>query len=149
MARVKFELPPQLAFTTEVQVQFSQINVGNHLDNVQMLTFFTEGRVRFLRWLGYSERDVEGLSIPVGDLVVQYVTEGFYGETLLVHVHVGDFNKYGFDMIFQITEKTSGREIARGKTGMVFLNRETRKVTPVPEGFVQRLRQRGIIAEPS
>lgn len=143
MARVQFELPSHFPFTTDMPVYFSHINPGNHVDNAQLLSFVTEGRVRFLRWLGYTERDVEGYSLPVGDLVTQYITEGFYGETLSVRMVAGDFNKYGFDLIFQIAEKNSNREIARGKVGMVFLDKQTRKVTPVPDAFLERLRQFG------
>lgn len=141
MARVQFELPSQFPFSTDMPVYFSHINAGNHLDNVQLLSFVAEGRVRFLRWLGYTERDIEGYSLPVTDLVTQYVTEGFYGETLSVRMVAGDFNKYGFDLIFQIAEKTTHREIARGKIGMVFLDRQTRRLIPVPAAFRERLRQ--------
>ena len=141
MARVQFELPPHFSFTTDMVVYFSHINVGNHLDNVQLLNFVAEGRMRFLRRLGYKGIDVEGCSLIVSDLVTQYVTEGFYGETLSVRMDVTDFNRYGFDLVFQIVEKTTNREIARGKVGMVFIDRTTRKVTPIPDAFRERLRQ--------
>lgn len=147
MARVQFELPSYLPFATDMTVYFSHINPGNHLDNAQLLSFVTEARVRFFRWLGYVESDVEGCSLPVGDVVVQYVSEGFYGDTLRVHMVADDFSKYGFDLIFRVVEKDSGRDIARGKCGMVFLDKQSRKVTPVPPGFRERLRQYGAAAE--
>ena len=140
MARVQFELPPHFLFTTDMVVCISHINVGNHLDNVQLLNFVAEGRTRFLHRLGYRGIDVEGCSLIVSDLVTQYVTEGFYGETLSVRMDVTDFNRYGFDLVFQIVEKTANREIARGKVGMVFIDRTTRKVTPIPDAFRERLR---------
>jgi acyl-CoA thioester hydrolase len=143
MARVQLEMPPEFPFCTEMQICFSQINVGNHLDYVQLLNFVTEARVRFLRWLGYTEREVAGLALPVGDLVVQYLNEGLYGETLCIEMKAEDFTKYGFDLLFRIREKQTGRDIARGKVGMVFLDRQTRKVQPVPEAFRERLREYG------
>jgi acyl-CoA thioesterase FadM len=141
MARVQVELPPHFPFTTDMAVYFSHINVGNHLDNVQLLHFVAEGRMRLLHQLGYKGVDVEGCSLIVSDLVTQYVTEGFYGETLSVRMGAADFNRYGFDLVFQIAEKTTNREIARGKVGMVFVARATRKVTPIPDVFRERLRQ--------
>jgi hypothetical protein len=33
-----------------------------------------------------------------------------------------DFNRYGFDLVFCMTEVTQGREVARGKTGIVFID---------------------------
>ena len=38
-----------------------------------------------------------------------------------------------------LTEATTGREVARGKTGAVFLDKVTKKVALLPEGFKQKL----------
>jgi 4-hydroxybenzoyl-CoA thioesterase len=37
-----------------------------------------------------------------------------------------------------VTEKTSGREVARGKTGIVFVNPGTRRIGHMPEAFRAR-----------
>ena len=50
-----------------------------------------------------------------------------------------DFNKYGFDLVFCLTEVSSGREVARGKSGIVFVDKVHKKVVPRPEGFMQSL----------
>jgi hypothetical protein len=39
-----------------------------------------------------------------------------------------DFNRYGFDLVFCMTEVTQQREVARGKTGIVFIDPGTRRV---------------------
>lgn len=53
-----------------------------------------------------------------------------------------DFNRYGFDLVFRMTEKTTGREVARGKIGIVFIGRSDRKVAAIPESIRQLLLQR-------
>ena len=75
----------------------------------------------------------------VGDIVAQYKSEGFHGETMQVEMLPEDFNRYGFDLVFRMTERDSRREVARGKIGVVFLGRVDKKVTPVPEAFLARL----------
>ena len=139
MARIVFDLPPYFGFATELQIYISHVNQGGHLDNAQLLTLVSEARVRFFKWLGYRESGVEGLSIVVGDIVAQYKSEGFHGETMQVEMLPEDFNRYGFDLVFRMTERDSRREVARGKIGVVFVGRVDKKVTPVPEAFIARL----------
>lgn len=141
MARVVFDLPPHFGFSTELQIYISHVNQGGHLDNAQLLSLVSEARVRFFKSLGYPEADVAGLSTVVGDIVAQYKSESFHGETLRVEMTPQDFNRYGFDLVFCMTEKTEGREIARGKTGIVFIDRAARKPAPIPESIRQLLLQ--------
>jgi YbgC/YbaW family acyl-CoA thioester hydrolase len=141
MTRVVFDLPAHFGFATELQVYISHVNQGGHLDNAQLLSLVSEARVRFFRSLGYPEADVAGLATVVGDMVAQYKSEAFHGETLRVEMAPQDFNRYGFDLVFRMTEKTQGREIARGKTGIVFIDRAARKPAPIPESVRQLLLQ--------
>ena len=139
MARIVFELPEHFSFATELQVYISHVNQGGHLDNAQLLSLVSEARLRFFQSLGYAEADVEGVSTVVGDMVAQYKSEAFHGETLRVEMVPADFNKYGFDLVFHMTEKSQGREVARGKTGVAFIDRATRKVAPIPKVIAERL----------
>ncbi len=139
MARVVFDLPEKFVFSTELQVYISHVNQGGHLDNAQLLSLVSEARLRFFRSLGYAEADVEGVSTVVGDMVAQYKSEAFHGETLRIEMVPADFNRYGFDLVFRMSEKSQGREVARGKTGVVFIDRQSRKVTALPDVIRQRL----------
>lgn len=50
---------------------------------------------------------------------------------------VAELNKYGFDYVYRITNKKTGKEIAVAKIGMVFFDLKTRPVAEVPEKFRQ------------
>lgn len=139
MPRIQIELPAALPFSTEIALYLSHMNYGGHLDNALLLTVVSEARARFFKSLGYSELDVEGVGIIVADAAVQYKSEAFHGETMLVRMAAAEFNKYGCDLLWQMTEQSSGREVARGKTGIVFFDYATRKMAPVPERFRARL----------
>ncbi len=139
MPRIQFDLPERFCFETEIQIYISHVNQGGHLDNAQLLTLVSEARVRFFRWLGYRESNVEGLATVVGDMVAQYKSEGFHGETMRVEMVPADLNKYGFDIVFRMTDKASGREVSRGKVGVVFVEKASKKVAGVPEAIRQRL----------
>ena len=147
MARIQFELPEQFLFSTDIPIYISHVNQGGHLDNAQLLSLVSEARLRFFRWLGYrGELDIEGLSIVVGDMMAQYKSEAFYGETLQIDMVPDDFNRYGFDLVFRLRDKASGREVARGKTGVVFVGDAPgggKKVAPLPAAFRARLQAHG------
>jgi acyl-CoA thioesterase FadM len=141
MPRIQLNQAASYPFATEMQIYISHVNQGGHLDNAQLLTLASEARVRFFKALGYFESGVEGALIVVGDIVAQYKSEGFHGETMRVEMAPTDFNKYGFDLQFRMSETTSGREVALGKIGIVFIRREGRKVTSVPPAFLARVEQ--------
>jgi 4-hydroxybenzoyl-CoA thioesterase len=52
-----------------------------------------------------------------------------------------DFGSKGCDLLWCMSEKTTNREVARGKTGIVFFDYATRKVTQVPANFRAKLEQ--------
>ena len=142
MARIVFELPAHFGFATELQVYISHVNQGGPLDNAQLLSLVPEARVRFFQSRGYPEADVAGLSTVVGDIVAQYRSEAYHGETLRVDMVPQDFNRYGFDLVFRMTERSTAREVARGKIGIVFIDRATRRPAPIPESIRLLLLQR-------
>jgi acyl-CoA thioester hydrolase len=135
MPRISIDLPARFLFSTEVQIYLSHINEAAHLDNAQLLTLVSEARQRFFQSLGYTQTQVEGVGIVVADAAVQYLSEAFHGETLVIEMTADDFSKYGCDLVYRIRERGGGREVARGKTGIVFFDYAARKVAPVPSAF--------------
>lgn len=135
MPRIQFSLPDRFVFATDIQIYISHVNQGGHLDNAQLLTLVSEARMRFFKSLGYTEGNVAGHPIVVGDMVAQYKSEGFHGETMRVSMVPQDPNKYGFDLVYRMECLDTGREVARGKIGIVFVDRQTRTVALVPEAF--------------
>jgi acyl-CoA thioester hydrolase len=139
MPRISIELPPHFRFTTELQVLYGHLNPADHLDNAQLIGLLSEVRERFFNSLGYTRGEIDGVGIVVADAAVQYRSEAFRGETLVFAMDVQDFNRCGCDLVYRASEKNTGREVARGKTGIVFFDYSTRQVAPVPESFRERL----------
>jgi acyl-CoA thioester hydrolase len=140
VARVSIELPLQFPFSTELDVRIQHINRGNHLGNDALITFLNEARVRFLPEQINSAQDSHIWMINA-DLAVIYKSEAFYGEILKVEVATGDAHKYGFDLLFRVTEIKSGREVAHAKMAMLTFDSNARKLTQ-PEGGVNAYLQR-------
>lgn len=140
MARIKLELPENFPFDTELRVRITDVNYGGHMGNDALLGLLHEARVRFLAHHGLTELDIGGAGIIIADSVIVYQSEAFSGETLVIAVTVTDFNPYGCDFVYRVTEKASGREVARAKTGIVFFDYRQRTVQPVPSVFLDLFR---------
>ena len=52
-----------------------------------------------------------------------------------------DYNKYGFDLVYRMECLDTARKVARGKIGIVFIERDTRKVASVPAEYVTQVRE--------
>lgn len=143
MPRIQIALPEIFTFTTDVPIYIGHINYGHHLDNAALLGLVSEARVRFLRSMGYGELDVEGVGLVVTDAAIQYRAEAFHGQTLRFLMAADDFNKYGCDFVYVVTDAESGREVARGKTGILFFDYSARRPVSVPEAFRARIAASG------
>ncbi len=128
-------MPDNYLFSTVMDVRISDINYANHLSNDSVLSFVHEARTRFLRQYGYTEMDVEGLGIIMTDSAIVYKAEGFHGDQIQIDITVGDFNKYGCDIFYLMTNRATAVEIAHVKTGIVFFDYDARKVVTLPEPF--------------
>ena len=137
MPRISIDLPERFDFATDIPIYIGHINYGHHLDNSALLSLVSEARVRFFKSLGYTELDVEGVGIVVADAAVQYLSEAFHGEVLRFEMACADFNKYGCDLVWRAG--TSGREVARGKTGILFLDYSVKKPVRPPRRFLEKV----------
>jgi 4-hydroxybenzoyl-CoA thioesterase len=135
MPRIQIDIPERFSFSTELTLYLSHMNYAGHLDNALLLSVVSEARARFFQSLGYTELDVEGLGIVVADAALQYKSEAFHGEVMVVRMTASDFGSKGCDLLWCMNEKSSQREVARGKTGVVFFDYACRKVAGVPDEF--------------
>src|SRR5690606_9274558 len=55
-----------------------------------------------------------------------------------VEMAATDFGEFGCDLVWRMTDTKTGREVARGKTGIAFFDYRTRPKAPVPAGFRAR-----------
>jgi len=135
MARVKLDLPQEFNFSTEIPVRVSDINYGGHVGNDSILSLVHEARVRFLKEYGFTEADVGGPRLIISDAIIVYKSQSFYGDTFIIEVAVGDISGHSCDILYRITQQTTGKEVARAKTGIVFYDYEKGKVADTPLRF--------------
>nr|WP_281388632.1 thioesterase family protein [Litorivivens lipolytica] len=119
----------------------SQVNSGRHLGNDAVVSVLNEVRARFTRQQGLLENDPErGLMMVNADLAVVYQSEAHYGDILIASIAAVDFHRCGYDFVYRLTDKASGRGIAVAKTAHILLDQTTGKPLSEPAGYFDCLR---------
>lgn len=141
MARIKISIPDKTFFTTDIPVRITDLNYGNHVGNDTILSMIHEARVQYLSSLEYSELNLGGTSLIMGDVAIEFKAELFYGDIIKASVCADEFTRVGFDLYYKLEKKNGDKTIlvATAKTGMVCFDYNTRKVTKVPDEAVKKL----------
>src|ERR1700692_663956 len=100
MARIKIELPESLSFVTLIPIRITDLNYGGHVGNDTILSLIHEARMQFLTHFGYTELNVAGTALIMGDVAIEFKKEIFYGDKVLVSVAAGDFSRVGFILYY-------------------------------------------------
>ncbi len=135
MARLEIKMVDSFLFETELTIRTTDINLANHVGNDTFVSLMQEARIRFFKHLGYVEWDIEGKAIIISDLAVMYKSQSYYEDRLKFKIGLGDFNKYGCDIFYQVTNSETKTLILQAKTGIVFFDYTENKVSTIPEGF--------------
>ncbi len=135
--RPKIKLPAEFPFSTEMAVRVSDVNYAGHLSNDRVLSFLHEARARYFKQHGFTELNVEGYGTIMTDAVLIYKSEAFHGDLLRIEIAAGAFHRYGCHFYYRVTNRDSGREVARAQTGMVFYDYQQNKMVPMPPRFLE------------
>jgi acyl-CoA thioesterase FadM len=135
MARLHIKIPAKSLGTIRIPVRITDINYGNHLGNHALVGILHEARVEFLKQHGYTELSVEGTSLIMSELAVEFKKESFYGDVLDVSLFAGEISRVGFELFYSLSaiRKEGPVIIALAKTGMVCYDYTLKKTDPVPE----------------
>jgi len=137
MARIKLQIPEDIHFSVFVKVRIADINYGNHMANHVYLELMQEARMQFFMHYGYSEKNLAGTGVIMGDCAIVYKKECFYGDELKIAITATDFGLRSFDLVYRFTRISDDNIVCEAKTGMVCYDYQNNKTTNVPEAFYQ------------
>lgn len=141
MHRIKIDLPETFSFSTSFPVRVTDLNYGNHVGNDTVLSFLHEARMQFLQSLGYSEFNLEGVSLIMADAALVFKNEMYYGDELLISIQPVELSRVGFDLVYKIEKKSEGKPIvtATAKTKMICFDYGLKKIVYLPDPVMKKL----------
>jgi acyl-CoA thioester hydrolase len=135
MERIKIDLPEQFNFSTNIKIRITDLNYGGHVGNDSFLSLIHEARQQFLNHFGYTELEIENVSLIMANASIEFKKELNYGDEVKISVTANGFDKYGFDIFYKL-EIINNEELTLAgkiKTGMLCYDYNNKKLMPVPE----------------
>jgi acyl-CoA thioesterase FadM len=96
-----------------------------------------EARAQLLKSQRYEELNVEGVSLIMSDVAIEFKAELFYGDVVTAFVTAANFSRVGFDLFYKLMRGES--IVALAKTGMICYNYDTKKVVRLPDQAKENL----------
>lgn len=130
-------------FSCPVHVRWSDMDAFQHVNNARFLTYFEEGRVRYLndvvRWTP------ESLGIIVARAEIDFKAPLTLRDKPIVYVRCSRLGRRRFDLDYLLTEVREDshepRVFAQGTTVMVMFDYARHTSVPVPDAVVSAFRQ--------
>lgn len=141
MPRIKLEIPERIIATFKIPVRISDINYGNHVGNDAFVSIIHEARIQWLDQYSYTELSIEGIGLIMGNLLIEFKNESFYGDMIEVKIYIGETTRVAFELYYQLFALRSNETIllATAKTGMVCYDYKSKKVATIPEKLLSIL----------
>ena len=135
MARIKIEISGKIIGTFIIPIRIADINYGNHVGNDAFVSIIHEARMQWLKQYDYTELKIEGIGLIMSDLAIEFKSESFYGDVVIVKLGFADITRVGFDLYYQLFAKRNNENVllANAKTGMVCYDYDVKKVAALPE----------------
>lgn len=128
----------ETSFFIDLDVRVGDLNYGNHVGHQHYFLYFQEARMAYLKQLGYSELDIEGLSTTVAEASCRYKRELLLGDRIRVHCKIADIKNKAF--VFEYAIARGETVCATGATTSLCLDPGLKKVVSLPEAFIRAVK---------
>jgi len=139
MPRIKLDPPDEFRFRMEKSVGLSDLNYARHLDSQSMLNILQEARLQYLASLGFTEENIFGLGMVMTDLAVDFRSESFANDVLIIDVGIGKVNRYGIDICLKVTNSAHDSVVCIARMGVVLFDFDKHQMVAIPPQFKQLL----------
>lgn len=136
MIKISFQ-EEKTFFKATIPVLVKHLNYGNHLSYDSLLTIIQDARIYWLNEHKMSEASIkDSVGFIVKGLIVDYLSEAFHGDMLLVELYVSEVTKTSFMLEYRVSNLLTKKIVALAKTSQVFFDYQNRKISKTPAVFI-------------
>jgi acyl-CoA thioester hydrolase len=123
----------------EIRVRYGEVDMMGYLYYGYYSFYYEQARVETMRSLGipYKEMEERGFLLPVRDLKIKFIKPAFYDDVVRIKTMIKEMpsvrHVFHYEMFNLENELINEAEVT-----LVYLDKETRKLTQCPE-FVREL----------
>lgn len=127
-------------FSFDVPVRYADVDSRGHVNNAMYIRYFEEGRMHYLHdVVGFPFTESPDADIIVLNMHCDYISPTFLGEIMNVHTGISRLGNKSMEMLYLITDKTSGRTVAEGSSVLVAYDYSARKTMGIPDSFREKI----------
>ena len=131
--------PPEGVFRMVRQVEWRDLDIGQHVNNAVYLAFLEEAAIRHYdsRQWSLAKMNKEGFGIFAQGHIIEYLQPARLGETLLVSTWLSNIRRESTTRHYEIHRQTDQQLIARSRSDYVWTDLSSNKPIRIPERFLQ------------
>ncbi|MEE4277038.1 MAG: thioesterase family protein, partial [Halieaceae bacterium] len=124
-----------MSYRETLRIRYRDTDAQGHMFFANYLVFADEVTGNYMRTLGFDWSDPESLPTYTftANANIDYLHECLAGDEVEVSVGYTRIGNTSATVSFELTRVSDGSALARGSFVQVFVDRETRRPTPVPE----------------
>ena len=126
-------------FFIDLNVRVGDLNYGNHVGHQHFFLYFHEVRLAYLNQLGFSESDIQGLSLVVAEAHCRYRHELLLGDQIRVFCRISEIKAKVFIFEYQITRHET--VCATGTTTCLCLDPRRKRAVSLPADFLEAVQR--------
>jgi acyl-CoA thioester hydrolase len=124
-------------FSISMTVRTTDLNYGNHVGYQTYFSYFQEARSAYLGQFGYTELDIEGYGMIIGEANCRYKRELFLNDCIRIACCITEIKSKRFVMQYEISNKEE--VCAEGFTKILCYDYQAREVVQLPDAFVSKI----------
>jgi len=110
------------------------------MGNDKYLLLFQDARIRFLEWLGFSERAIgDGTGVIMSEAHLNFRVELFLSDRLTVAVRPAKIGASRFVLEYEVRRDGEETAAATGTTTLAAFDYQKRRITRIPASFRRAL----------
>src|SRR2546425_516787 len=118
-------------FTTDIQMRFRDIDGMGHVNNAVYLSYTELARTQFYMKQAHK-KTLEDIDFILAHVGIDFESQAVWGDEIQVTAWPSKIGTSSFTLTYEVSEKRSGRVLARAKSVQVSYDYDKRKSKPMP-----------------
>ena len=133
------DLIKNFAVTTEIKVEWRDMDAAGHVHNVKYLGFVESGRVTYFETLDFDVVPKTGTGVVVAAIDCKYIFPVTYPDNLVLATRAINYGEHHISLETHLFSKKHKRIVAISNQKMVFYDFENTCKMKMPEDFLEKL----------
>lgn len=127
-------------FTIDVQMRFRDLDAMGHVNNAVYLSYCELARTQF--YLKHAfKKSLHEIDFILARADIDFLSAAEWGDQLVVSVWPSEIGTTSFTLKYEISDKKSGRLIAKSSSVLVSYDYQKKQTKPIPPEFRKLLEE--------